>query len=96
MWITDEVSGTEKNLKPWFWIGRNQSHKSHSKTLYEYWWSRKNYQIDESYLLLGKARYYDQRFIPALDAFNYILYKYPNGSNIYEAKILWRNQYAFR
>jgi hypothetical protein len=33
-----------------------------------------NFQIDEAYLLLGKARYYDQRFIPALDAFNYILY----------------------
>jgi hypothetical protein len=32
-----------------------------------------------TYLLLGKARYYDQRFIPALDAFNYILYKYPNS-----------------
>jgi hypothetical protein len=32
----------------------------------------KNFQIDEAYLLLGKARYYDQRFIPALDAFNYI------------------------
>jgi hypothetical protein len=38
-----------------------------------------------------KARYYDQRFIPALDAFNYILYKYPNSSNIYEAKI-WRGK----
>jgi hypothetical protein len=36
----------------------------------------RNFQIDEAYLLLGKARYYDQRFIPALDAFNYILYKY--------------------
>jgi tetratricopeptide (TPR) repeat protein len=51
----------------------------------------KNYQIDEAYLLLGKARYYDQRFIPALDAFNYILYKYPNSSNIYDAKI-WREK----
>jgi hypothetical protein len=51
----------------------------------------KNYQIDEAYLLLGKARYYDQRFIPSLDAFNYILYKYPNSSNIYEAKI-WREK----
>jgi hypothetical protein len=29
----------------------------------------RNFQIDEAYLLLGKARYYDQRFIPALDAF---------------------------
>jgi hypothetical protein len=26
-----------------------------------------------------------------LDAFNYILYKYPNSSNIYEAKI-WREK----
>jgi len=51
----------------------------------------KNYQIDEAYLLLGKARYYDQRFIPALDAFNYILYKYPNSSNIYDAK-MWREK----
>jgi hypothetical protein len=50
----------------------------------------RNFQIDEAYLLLGKARYYDQRFIPALDAFNYILYKYPS-SNIYEAKI-WRGK----
>ena len=55
----------------------------------------KNYQIDEAYLLLGKARYYDQRFIPALDAFNYILYKYPNSSNIYQAKI-WREKTNMR
>ena len=26
----------------------------------------RNPQIDEAYLLLGKARYFDQRFIPAL------------------------------
>ena len=55
----------------------------------------KNSQIDEAYLLLGKARYYDQRFIPALDAFNYILYKYPNSSKIYEAKI-WREKTNMR
>jgi tetratricopeptide (TPR) repeat protein len=55
----------------------------------------KNSQIDEAYLLLGKARYYDQRFIPALDAFNYILYKYPNSSNIGEAKI-WREKTNMR
>jgi tetratricopeptide (TPR) repeat protein len=55
----------------------------------------KNYQIDEAYLLLGKARYYDQRFIPALDAFNYILYKYPNSSNNYEARI-WREKTNIR
>lgn len=55
----------------------------------------KNYQIDEAYLLLGKSRYYDQRFIPALDAFNYILYKYPTSSNIYQAKI-WREKTNMR
>lgn len=55
----------------------------------------KNYQIDEAYLMLGKARYYDQRFIPALEAFNYILYKYPNSSNIYTAKI-WREKTNMR
>jgi TolA-binding protein len=55
----------------------------------------KNTQIDEAYLLLGKARYYDQRFIPALDAFNYVLYKYPNSSKIYEAKI-WREKTNMR
>ena len=55
----------------------------------------KNYQIDEAYILLGKARYYDQRFFPALDAFNYILYKYPTSSNISQAKI-WREKTNMR
>ncbi|MGL2992953.1 tetratricopeptide repeat protein [Flavobacterium sp. TSSA_36] len=54
-----------------------------------------NYQTDEAYLLLGKARYYDQRFVPALDAFNYILYKYPESSKIYEAKV-WREKTNMR
>jgi hypothetical protein len=57
--------------------------------------SEKNSQMDEAYLLLGKARYYDQRFIPALDAFNYILYKYTNSDKIYEAKI-WREKTNMR
>ena len=49
----------------------------------------KNPQIDEAYILLGQARYFDNRFIPALEAFNYILFKYPASSNINLAKI-WR------
>lgn len=55
----------------------------------------KNFQIDEAYLLLGEARYYDQRYIPALEAFNYVLYKYPNSSKIYDAKI-WREKTNMR
>lgn len=55
----------------------------------------KNPQIDEAYLLLGKARYFDQRFIPALEAFNYILYKYPASDKINQAKI-WREKTNIR
>ncbi len=49
----------------------------------------KNKQIDNAYLLLGKARYYTQRFIPAIEAFNYIIANYPKANLIYETKI-WR------
>ena len=46
-----------------------------------------NPQIDEAFMLMGKARYYDQRFIPSKDAFNFILNHYPESSAINEAKI---------
>ena len=55
----------------------------------------RNFQTDEAYLMLGKARYYGQRFVPALDAFNYILYKHPHSNKIYEAKI-WREKTNMR
>lgn len=55
----------------------------------------RNSQMDEAYLLLGKSRYYDQRFIPALDAFNYILYKYPTSDKFYQAKV-WREKTNMR
>lgn len=54
-----------------------------------------NPQIDEAYLLLGKARYFDQRFIPALEAFNYILYKYPASDKINTSKV-WREKTNIR
>lgn len=57
--------------------------------------NEKNPQMDEAHLMLGKSRYYDQRFVPALEAFNYILYKYPNSDKIYEAKI-WREKTNMR
>ena len=55
----------------------------------------KNPQIDEAYLLLGKARYYDQRFVPALAAFNNILNKYPTSDKINQVKI-WREKSNMR
>ena len=47
----------------------------------------RNKQIDDAYLLLGKSRYYSKRFVPALEAFNYILLNYPRASLINETKI---------
>lgn len=49
----------------------------------------RNRQIDEAYFLLGKARYYSQRYIPAIEAFNYVIANYPNASLITETKI-WK------
>ena len=55
----------------------------------------KNFQIDEAYLLLGKARYFDQRFVPALAAFNNIMNKYPTSDKINQVKI-WREKSNMR
>ena len=54
-----------------------------------------NYQIDEAYLLLGQARYFDQRFIPAKDAFLYIRNHYPNSEILTRAEI-WLEKTNFR
>jgi len=49
----------------------------------------KNKQIDESYLLLGKSRYYLQRYIPALEAFTFGIENYPNA-NLYNTTRIWK------
>lgn len=54
-----------------------------------------NPQMDEVYLLLGKSRYHDNRYVPALEAFNYILLKYADSDKIYEAKV-WREKTNLR
>lgn len=57
--------------------------------------TERNPQMDEAHLLLGKARYYDNRFIPALEAFNYVLYKHKGSSRIDEVKV-WREKTNIR
>jgi len=54
-----------------------------------------NPQIDEAYLLLGQARYFDQRFVPALNAFNKILSSYGDSDKINTAKV-WREKTNMR
>ncbi len=47
-----------------------------------------NSNIDEAYLLLGKSRYYQSKFLPALEAFNYIKLNFRSGKFYYQA-LLW-------
>jgi tetratricopeptide (TPR) repeat protein len=95
MELKDEilVGGKSKNTN--FELAETKATKAIQKHSMNIGGREYNSQIDEAYLLLGKSRYYDQRFLPALEAFNYILYKYPNSSRIYEAKI-WREKTNMR
>ncbi len=93
--IREQVLAPGENLNPNFAVAEEKAVKAiqrHSMLLEG---SEKNPQIDEAYLLLGKARYYDQRFVPALEAFNYILHKYPLSNTINEARV-WREKTHMR
>ncbi len=57
--------------------------------------SERNKQIDDAYLLLGKSRYYSQRFVPALEAFEYVLKHYPKGDLNKELRI-WKAKTQIR
>ena len=54
-----------------------------------------NKEIEKAYLLLGKARYFDRRFFPALEAFNFLLKTGASWSNFLDAKI-WREKTNIR
>lgn len=95
MQITDEIvlPGQSKNSD--FEKAEEKAVKAIQKHGMNIKGKEKNPQIDEAYLLLGKARYFDERFVPALEAFNYILYKYPASDKINQAKI-WREKTNIR
>ena len=57
---------------------------------------QRNRQIQDAYLLLGKARYYDRRFLPALEAFNYLLEGYFGNEDVYYEARLWREKTNLR
>ena len=54
-----------------------------------------NRQIDDAYLLLGKARYFDRRFFPALEAFNFLLQSNTTLRTYNEGRI-WREKTNIR
>ncbi len=95
MQVSEEVLAPGETRNPNFEIAEEKAVKAIQRHSMLIEGSEKNPQIDEAYLLLGKARYYDQRFIPALEAFNYILHKYPLSNTINHARI-WREKVNIR
>src|SRR5699024_8810565 len=53
--------------------------------------TERNPQMVHAFFLLGKARYFDQRYFPALEAFNYILERFEDDELLQTVKI-WREK----
>ncbi|MFN8273771.1 MAG: gliding motility protein [Flavobacteriaceae bacterium] len=90
-----DLTQAESQSNPNFTRAETKATKAIQKHSMNIGGSEKNPQMDEAHLLLGKARYYDQRFVPALEAFNYVLYKHANSNKINEVKI-WREKTNMR
>jgi len=54
-----------------------------------------NAQMIDAYLLLGKARYFDQRFVPAYEAFSYIIKTHPATNRLNKVRI-WKERTNIR
>ena len=91
MQITEEEQKPGDTKNPNFERAETKATKAIQKHSMNIGGYEKNSQIDESYLMLGKSRYYEHRYLPAMEAFNYILYKYPNSNNVYQAQV-WREK----
>ena len=95
MQITEEEQSPNQTKNANFERAEEKASKAIQKHSMNIAGTEKNPQMDEAHLMLGKTRYYDKRFIPALEAFNYVLYKYPASDKIYEVKI-WREKTNMR
>ncbi len=91
MEVVEEIELDSENNNPNFVIAEEKATKAIQKHSMDIENEERNPQTDESFLLLGKARYFDHRYIPALEAFNYILNKYTQSDKLNEATI-WREK----
>ncbi len=87
--LIEDVSLPGQSKNPNFEKAEEKAAKAIQKNSMYIDGKERNPQMDEAFIMLGKARYYDQRFIPALEAFNYVLAKYPTGDKVNTAKI-WK------
>lgn len=93
--VKDEIKLDSENNNPKFTIAEEKASKAIQKHSMDIKDEEKNALTDEAFLLLGKSRYFDQRYMPALEAFNYILRKYTESDKLNEATI-WREKVNIR
>src|SRR5690606_19259884 len=93
--VTEEIKLDSEDNNPNFIIAEEKATKAIQKHSMDIKDEERNPQTDEAFLLLGKSRYFDQRYIPALEAFNYILNKYSQSDKLNEATI-WREKVNIR
>ncbi|HUH46914.1 MAG TPA: hypothetical protein VLZ54_07165, partial [Arenibacter sp.] len=93
--VTEDLKLDSEDNNPKFLIAEEKATKAIQKHSMDIKDRERNPQTDEAFLLLGKARYFDQRYIPALESFNYILNKYTQSDKLNEATI-WREKVNIR
>ncbi|MBT8290366.1 MAG: hypothetical protein KJO93_05985 [Muriicola sp.] len=93
--VKDEIKLDSEDNNPNFERAEDKATKAIQKHSMEIGNQERNPQTDEAFLLLGKARYFDQRYVPAIEAFNYVLQKYTESDKLNEATI-WREKTNIR
>ena len=93
--VTDAIKLDSEDNNPNFERAEEKATKAIQKHSMNIKDEERNPQTDEAFLLLGKARYFDQRYIPALESFNYILRNYITSDKLNEATI-WREKTNMR
>ena len=93
--VSGEIKLDSEDNNPNFIIAEEKATKAIQRHSMDIKDVERNPQTDEAFLLLGKARYFDERYIPALEAFNYILNKYNESDKLNEANI-WREKVNIR
>lgn len=93
--VSGEIKLDSEDNNPNFLIAEEKATKAIQKHSMDIKDIERNPQTDEAFLLLGKARYFDERYIPSLEAFNYILNKYTESDKLNEARI-WREKVNIR
>lgn len=93
--VSGEVRLDSEDNNPNFVLAEEKATKAIQKHSMDIEGTERNPQTDEAFLLLGKARYFDERYIPALEAFNYVLRKFTESNRLNEARI-WREKTNLR